>query len=234
MKTQMDERHKLQEDHLTYLTTVEDAQATALERAELKDISRRHLAELKRQPKDLKATEQRIKKMWSDTVKVQTRQYKTLSKHVVDSVPKDEQEVTLRRHKEEQTMRLSKLEEQYRMSLLEVIDKQTEKLALKQKEEMDKHKQMAQYTRDQLKAYQAIRLENLREKHAEAKVHLETQQRAMVEELARIEKSEVARVGNEHLRMDKLLKKHEAETRDIEAQVKDAHDALKAFLDAHK
>lgn len=57
--------------------------------------------------------ELQIKKQFQDTCKIQTRQYKALRNHLLESTPKPEHKTMLKRLKEEQTRKLAILAEQY-------------------------------------------------------------------------------------------------------------------------
>lgn len=68
------------------------------------------------QPKELQ-----IKKQFQETCKIQTRQYKLLRTHMLETTPKSDHKAVLKRLKEEQTRRLASLAEQYDHSINDML-----------------------------------------------------------------------------------------------------------------
>lgn len=68
--------------------------------------------------------ELQIKKQFQDTCKIQTRQYKALRNHLLETTPKSEHKAVLKRLKEEQTRKLAILAEQYDHSINEMLSTQ--------------------------------------------------------------------------------------------------------------
>ena len=68
--------------------------------------------------------ELQIKKQFQDTCKIQTRQYKALRNHLLESTPKSDHKAVLKRLKEEQTRKLAILAEQYDHSINEMLSTQ--------------------------------------------------------------------------------------------------------------
>lgn len=72
----------------------------------------------------LQSKELQIKKQFQDTCKIQTRQYKALRNHLLETTPKSEHKAVLKRLKEEQTRKLAILAEQYDHSINEMLSTQ--------------------------------------------------------------------------------------------------------------
>ncbi|CAB1322335.1 unnamed protein product [Coregonus sp. 'balchen'] len=109
-----------------------------------RELHRKHVLELRQQPKNLKAMELQIKKQFQDTCKVQTRQYKALRHHQMEVTPKSEHKAVLKALKEEQTRKLAILAEQYEQSINEMMASQAieEELASLQKERTERIKHL--------------------------------------------------------------------------------------------
>ncbi|MEQ2204021.1 Serine/threonine-protein kinase TAO1, partial [Xenoophorus captivus] len=84
-----------------------------------RELRRKHVMEVRQQPKSLK-----IKKQFQETCKTQTRQYKALRNHLLETTPKSEHKAVLKRLKEEQTRKLAILAEQYDHSINEMLSTQ--------------------------------------------------------------------------------------------------------------
>merc|ERR1719309_661624 len=93
-----------------------------------RELKKKHALEIKQQPKSLKQKEILIRKQFRDTCKIQTRQYKALKAQVVQTTPKDEQKVVLKKIKEEQRRKLALLGEQYEQTIAEMLQKQSIRL----------------------------------------------------------------------------------------------------------
>ncbi|KAI1231810.1 hypothetical protein IHE44_0007447 [Lamprotornis superbus] len=89
-----------------------------------RELRRKHVMEVRQQPKSLKSKELQIKKQFQDTCKIQTRQYKALRNHLLETTPKSEHKAVLKRLKEEQTRKLAILAEQYDHSINEMLSTQ--------------------------------------------------------------------------------------------------------------
>lgn len=68
--------------------------------------------------------ELQIKKQFQDTCKIQTRQYKALRNHLLETTPKSDHKAVLKRLKEEQTRKLAILAEQYDHSINDMLSTQ--------------------------------------------------------------------------------------------------------------
>uniref|UniRef100_A0AAX7SY93 Serine/threonine-protein kinase TAO3 n=1 Tax=Astatotilapia calliptera TaxID=8154 RepID=A0AAX7SY93_ASTCA len=89
-----------------------------------RELHRKHVLELRQQPKNLKVLELQIKKQFQDTCKVQTKQYKALRHHQMEVTPKAEHKTVLKALKDEQTRKLAILAEQYEQSINEMMASQ--------------------------------------------------------------------------------------------------------------
>lgn len=65
-----------------------------------------------------------IKRQFQETCKIQTRQYKALRNHLLESTPKSDHKAVLKRLKEEQTRKLAILAEQYDHSINDMLSTQ--------------------------------------------------------------------------------------------------------------
>ncbi|KAL0973228.1 hypothetical protein UPYG_G00200700 [Umbra pygmaea] len=93
-----------------------------------RELRRKHVMEVRQQPKSLKSKELQIKKQFQDTCKIQTRQYKALRNHLLESTPKADHKAVLKRLKDEQTRKLAILAEQYDHSINEMLSTQALRL----------------------------------------------------------------------------------------------------------
>lgn len=120
-----------------------------------RELRRKHVMEVRQQPKSLKvpgpppplrrsvtasdqklirshsltrlclqSKELQIKKQFQETCKTQTRQYKALRNHLLETTPKSDHKAVLKRLKEEQTRKLAILAEQYDHSINEMLSTQ--------------------------------------------------------------------------------------------------------------
>ncbi|XP_053726650.1 serine/threonine-protein kinase TAO3 isoform X1 [Synchiropus splendidus] len=120
-----------------------------------RELHRKHVLELRQQPKNLKALELQIKKQFQDTCKVQTKQYKALRHHQMEVTPKSEHKVVLKALKEEQTRKLAILAEQYEQSINEMMASQALRLDEAQEAECQALRQQLQQEMELLNAYQS-------------------------------------------------------------------------------
>ena len=73
----------------------------------------------------LQSKELQIKKQYNDTVKIQTRQYKALQKHMVASLPAERKKEILKQSKEEQLRKIAMLAMQYERTITDMAQQQT-------------------------------------------------------------------------------------------------------------
>ncbi|XP_053276946.1 serine/threonine-protein kinase TAO3 isoform X1 [Pleuronectes platessa] len=120
-----------------------------------RELHRKHVLELRQQPKNLKALELQIKKQFQDTCKVQTKQYKALRHHQMEITPKADHKTVLKALKEEQTRKLAILAEQYEQSINEMMASQALRLDEAQEAECQALRQQLQQEMELLNAYQS-------------------------------------------------------------------------------
>lgn len=69
-----------------------------------------------------------IRKQFRETCKTQTRQYKALKAHILQTTAKDEQKTVIKKLKDEQRRKLALLGDQYEQSIAEMLQKQSIRL----------------------------------------------------------------------------------------------------------
>uniref|UniRef100_A0A8C6KXK1 non-specific serine/threonine protein kinase n=1 Tax=Nothobranchius furzeri TaxID=105023 RepID=A0A8C6KXK1_NOTFU len=120
-----------------------------------RELRRKHVMEVRQQPKSLKSKELQIKKQFQETCKTQTRQYKALRNHLLETTPKSEHKAVLKRLKEEQTRKLAILAEQYDHSINEMLSTQALRLDEAQEGECQVLRMQLQQELELLNAYQS-------------------------------------------------------------------------------
>uniref|UniRef100_A0A8C2KPG2 Serine/threonine-protein kinase TAO3 n=1 Tax=Cyprinus carpio TaxID=7962 RepID=A0A8C2KPG2_CYPCA len=167
-----------------------------------RELHRKHVLELRQQPKNLKAMELQIKKQFQDTCKVQTKQYKALRHHQLEVTPKSEHKTVLKALKDEQTRKLAILAEQYEQSINEMMATQALRLDEAQEAECQALRQQLQQEMELLNAYQSkIKIQTeaqhereqqkLEQKVSLRRAHLEQK---IEEELASLQKERTDRI----------------------------------------
>ncbi|XP_041850761.1 serine/threonine-protein kinase TAO1 [Melanotaenia boesemani] len=120
-----------------------------------RELRRKHVMEVRQQPKSLKSKELQIKKQFQDTCKIQTRQYKALRNHLLETTPKSEHKAVLKRLKLEQHRKLAILAEQYDHSINEMLSTQALRLDETQESQCQGLKMQLQQELELLNAYQS-------------------------------------------------------------------------------
>lgn len=178
-----------------------------------RELHRKHVMELRQQPKNLKAMEMQIKKQFQDTCKVQTKQYKALKNHQLEVTPKNEHKTILKTLKDEQTRKLAILAEQYEQSINEMMASQALRLDEAQEAECQALRLQLQQEMELLNAYQSKikmqteaqherELQKLEQRVSLRRAHLEQK---IEEELAALQKERSERIKI-------LLERQERET----------------------
>lgn len=181
-----------------------------------RELRRKHVMEIRQQPKCLRVKEIQIKKQFQDTCKVQTRQYKALRNHLLETTPKGDHKAVLKRLKDEQTRKLAILAEQYEHTINEMMSTQALRLDEAQEGECQALKVQLQQELELLNAYQSkikMRTDAQHErerKELEQKVSL---RRALLEQKVNIEEEMVALQTE---RSDKIRSLLERQAREIE------------------
>ncbi|XP_028565367.2 serine/threonine-protein kinase TAO3 isoform X3 [Podarcis muralis] len=167
-----------------------------------RELHRKHVMELRQQPKNLKAMEMQIKKQFQDTCKVQTKQYKALKNHQLEVTPKSEHKTILKGLKDEQTRKLAILAEQYEQSINEMMASQALRLDEAQEAECQALRLQLQQEMELLNAYQSKikmqteaqherELQKLEQRVSLRRAHLEQK---IEEELAALQKERSERI----------------------------------------
>ncbi|XP_072921556.1 serine/threonine-protein kinase TAO3 isoform X2 [Hemitrygon akajei] len=184
-----------------------------------RELHRKHVLELRQQPKSLKAMELQIKKQFQDTCKVQTKQYKALRNHQLEVTPKSDHKMVLKALKEEQTRKLAILAEQYEQSINEMMASQALRLDEAQEAECQALKHQLQQEMELLNAYQSkikMQTEAQHERELQKLEQLVSLRRARLEqkieeELAALQKERTERIRN-------LLEKRERELENFDME----------------
>ncbi|XP_072353069.1 serine/threonine-protein kinase TAO3 isoform X2 [Scyliorhinus torazame] len=169
-----------------------------------RELHRKHVLELRQQPKSLKAMELQIKKQFQDTCKVQTKQYKALRNHQLEVTAKSDHKMVLKALKEEQTRKLAILAEQYEQSINEMMASQALRLDEAQEAECQALKHQLQQEMELLNAYQSkikMQTEAQHERELQKLEQLVSLHRARLEqkieeELAALQKERTERIRN--------------------------------------
>uniref|UniRef100_A0A8C5S865 Serine/threonine-protein kinase TAO3 n=1 Tax=Laticauda laticaudata TaxID=8630 RepID=A0A8C5S865_LATLA len=185
-----------------------------------RELHRKHVMELRQQPKNLKAMEMQIKKQFQDTCKVQTKQYKALKNHQLEVTPKSEHKTILKSLKDEQTRKLAILAEQYEQSINEMMASQALRLDEAQEAECQALRLQLQQEMELLNAYQSKikmqteaqherELQKLEQRVSLRRAHLEQK---IEEELAALQKER-----SEKIKVLLERQEREIETFDMES-----------------
>uniref|UniRef100_A0A8C4ZYX9 non-specific serine/threonine protein kinase n=1 Tax=Gadus morhua TaxID=8049 RepID=A0A8C4ZYX9_GADMO len=184
------------------------------------ELRQKHAVEVRQQPKSLKTKELQIKRQFQDTCKIQTRQYKALRNHLLETTPKADHKAVLKRLKEEQTRKLAILAEQYDHSINDMLSTQALRLDESQEAEYQVLRMQLQQELELLNAYQSkIKMHSDSQHDREAK-DLEQRvsiRRALLEQ--RIEEEMLSLQNERSERIRTLLERqaHEMEAFDSES-----------------
>uniref|UniRef100_A0A8C7J235 non-specific serine/threonine protein kinase n=1 Tax=Oncorhynchus kisutch TaxID=8019 RepID=A0A8C7J235_ONCKI len=179
------------------------------------ELRQKHTVEVRQQPKSLKSKELQIKRQFQDTCKIQTRQYKALRNHLLESTPKADHKAVLKRLKEEQTRKLAILAEQYDHSINDMLSTQALRLDETQEAEYQVLRMQLQQELELLNAYQSkikIHTDSQHEREAKDLEQRVSIRRALLEQ--RIEEEMLSLQNERSERIRTLL---ERQAREIEA-----------------
>uniref|UniRef100_A0A8C7UVI6 non-specific serine/threonine protein kinase n=1 Tax=Oncorhynchus mykiss TaxID=8022 RepID=A0A8C7UVI6_ONCMY len=179
------------------------------------ELRQKHTVEVRQQPKSLKSKELQIKRQFQDTCKIQTRQYKALRNHLLESTPKADHKAVLKRLKEEQTRKLAILAEQYDHSINDMLSTQALRLDETQEAEYQVLRMQLQQELELLNAYQSkikIHTDSQHEREANDLEQRVSIRRALLEQ--RIEEEMLSLQNERSERIRTLL---ERQAREIEA-----------------
>nr|XP_029501404.1 serine/threonine-protein kinase TAO3-like [Oncorhynchus nerka] len=163
-----------------------------------RELRRKHVLELRQQPKNLKAMELQIKKQFQDTCKVQTRQYKALRHHQMEVTPKSEHKVVLKALKEEQTRKLAILAEQYEQSINEMMASQA---VSRLKMEDGEREQRRAHLEQKVQTERELRRAHLEQKIEEELASLQKERTERIKHLLERQSREIDMFDMESLRL---------------------------------
>ncbi|XP_068779310.1 serine/threonine-protein kinase TAO2 isoform X2 [Struthio camelus] len=179
------------------------------------ELRQKHAAEVRQQPKSLRSKELQIKKQFQDTCKIQTRQYKALRNHLLESTAKSEHKALLKRLKDEQTRKLAALAEQYDHSINEMLSTQALRLDETQEAEYQVLRLQLQQELELLNAYQSkIKMHTEAQHEREAK---ELEQRVSIRRALLEQRIEEEMLSLQNERSERIRGLLERQAREIEA-----------------
>ncbi|KAM3869332.1 serine/threonine-protein kinase TAO1-like isoform 1-T1 [Diretmus argenteus] len=180
-----------------------------------RELRRKHVMEVRQQPKSLKSKELQIKKQFQDTCKTQTRQYKALRNHLLESTPKSDHKAVLKRLKEEQTRKLAILAEQYDHSINDMLSTQALRLDEAQEGECQVLRMQLQQELELLNAYQSkIKMQTDAQHDKERR---ELEQRVSLRRALLEQKIEEEMLALQNERLERIRSLLERQAREIEA-----------------
>uniref|UniRef100_A0AAQ4R248 non-specific serine/threonine protein kinase n=1 Tax=Gasterosteus aculeatus aculeatus TaxID=481459 RepID=A0AAQ4R248_GASAC len=180
-----------------------------------RELRRKHVLEVRQQPKSLKSKELQIKKQFQDTCKTQTRQYKALRNHLLETTPKSDHKAVLKRLKEEQTRKLAILAEQYDHSINEMLSTQALRLDEAQEAECQDLRGQLQQELELLNAYQSkIKMQTDAQHDKERR---ELEQRVSLRRALLEQKIEEEMLALQNERLERIRSLLERQAREIEA-----------------
>uniref|UniRef100_A0A8C0PYI7 non-specific serine/threonine protein kinase n=1 Tax=Canis lupus familiaris TaxID=9615 RepID=A0A8C0PYI7_CANLF len=178
--------------------------------AEMEKLIKKHQAAMEKESKELQ-----IKKQFQDTCKIQTRQYKALRNHLLETTPKSEHKAVLKRLKEEQTRKLAILAEQYDHSINEMLSTQALRLDEAQEAECQVLKMQLQQELELLNAYQSkIKMQAEAQHDRELR---ELEQRVSLRRALLEQKIEEEMLALQNERTERIRSLLERQAREIEA-----------------
>ncbi|XP_047234538.1 serine/threonine-protein kinase TAO1 [Girardinichthys multiradiatus] len=180
-----------------------------------RELRRKHVMEVRQQPKSLKSKELQIKKQFQETCKTQTRQYKALRNHLLETTPKAEHKAVLKRLKEEQTRKLAILAEQYDHSINEMLSTQALRLDEAQEGECQVLRMQLQQELELLNAYQSKIKMQTEAQHDKERRDLE--QRVSLRRALLEQKIEEEMLSLQNERLERIRSLLERQAREIEA-----------------
>ncbi|XP_037126082.1 serine/threonine-protein kinase TAO1-like isoform X2 [Syngnathus acus] len=180
-----------------------------------RELRRKHFMEVRQQPKSLKSKELQIKKQFQETCKTQTRQYKALRNHLLESTPKCEHKAVLKRLKEEQTRKLAILAEQYDHSINDMLSTQALRLDEAQEGECQVLRMQLQQELELLNAYQSKIKMQTDAQHDKERRDLE--QRVSLRRALLEQKIEEEMLALQNERLERIRSLLERQAREIEA-----------------
>uniref|UniRef100_A0AAQ5Z2U7 non-specific serine/threonine protein kinase n=1 Tax=Amphiprion ocellaris TaxID=80972 RepID=A0AAQ5Z2U7_AMPOC len=180
-----------------------------------RELRRKHVMEVRQQPKSLKSKELQIKKQFQDTCKIQTRQYKALRNHLLETTPKSEHKAVLKRLKQEQHRKLAILAEQYDHSINEMLSTQALRLDETQEAQCQGLRMQLQQELELLNAYQSkIKMQTDAQHDRERK---DLEQRVSLRRALLEQKIEEEMLSLQNERLERIRSLLERQAREVEA-----------------
>ncbi|CAL8363107.1 unnamed protein product [Lota lota] len=180
-----------------------------------RELRRKHVMEVRQHPKSLKSKELQIKRQFQDTCKTQTRQYKALRNHLLESTPKADHKAVLKRLKEEQTRKLAVLAEQYDHSINDMLSTQALRLDEAQEGEGQVLRMQLQQELELLNAYQSkIKMQTDAQQDKERR---DLEQRVSLRRALLEQKIEEEMLVLQNERLERIRSLLERQAREIEA-----------------
>ncbi|KAM7412910.1 hypothetical protein PAMA_020343 [Pampus argenteus] len=180
-----------------------------------RELRRKHVMEVRQQPKSLKSKELQIKKQFQDTCKIQTRQYKALRNHLLETTPKSEHKAVLKRLKQEQHRKLAILAEQYDHSINEMLSTQALRLDETQEAQCQALRIQLQQELELLNAYQSkIKMQTDAQHDRERK---DLEQRVSLRRALLEQKIEEEMLSLQNERLERIRSLLERQAREVEA-----------------
>uniref|UniRef100_A0A3B5B6D9 non-specific serine/threonine protein kinase n=1 Tax=Stegastes partitus TaxID=144197 RepID=A0A3B5B6D9_9TELE len=180
-----------------------------------RELRRKHVMEVRQQPKSLKSKELQIKKQFQDTCKIQTRQYKALRNHLLETTPKSEHKAVLKRLKQEQHRKLAILAEQYDHSINEMLSTQALRLDETQEAQCQGLRMQLQQELELLNAYQSkIKMQTDAQHDRERK---DLEQRVSLRRALLEQKIEEEMLSLQNERSERIRSLLERQAREVEA-----------------
>ncbi|XP_057694885.1 serine/threonine-protein kinase TAO1 isoform X3 [Corythoichthys intestinalis] len=180
-----------------------------------RELRRKHVMEVRQQPKSLKSKELQIKKQFQDTCKIQTRQYKALRNHLLETTPKSEHKAVLKRLKQEQHRKLAILAEQYDHSINEMLSTQALRLDETQESQCQGLRMQLQQELELLNAYQSkIKMQTDAQHERERK---DLEQRVSLRRALLEQKIEEEMMSLQNDRSEQIRSLLERQAREVEA-----------------
>uniref|UniRef100_A0A667XP53 non-specific serine/threonine protein kinase n=1 Tax=Myripristis murdjan TaxID=586833 RepID=A0A667XP53_9TELE len=180
-----------------------------------RELRRKHGMEVRQQPRSLKSKELQIKKQFQDTCKIQTRQYKALRNHLLESTPKSDHKAVLKRLKQEQHRKLAILAEQYDHSINEMLSTQALRLDEAQEAQCQVLRMQLLQELELLNAYQSkIKMQTDAQHDRERK---DLEQRVSLRRALLEQKIEEEMLSLQNERLERIRSLLERQAREIEA-----------------
>lgn len=212
---QLGDIHTLRQRHTEAQHKAEwDNQIEYTQRVE-KELRRKHMMELRQQPKSLKKKELQIKKQFQDTLKIIENQYKELLKDYLKNTAKEYHKEVMRKVKEDKMRKMARLQEQYNQSINEHLEREQVNLSESQQQEGEALRQKLQKEQELLQAYQEKVHERLARQNSIEQSNFRSQSDKRLETL----KSDLLKAEQ-----DFAAKRHEAESQQHARQRKELTD----------